>query len=344
MSLWMTAFVRTWRRGTSLALGVLLWSTGSGALHVVSGQGFVNFTQRDGHAVLKVIKRDIEKHYYDSTFHGIDLEAQFEEAREKIDSATSTSQVFAIIAQALLDLNDSHTAFWPPSRAARTEYGWQMRIIGDLCYVAAVQPGSDAEAKGLKVGEIIRSIGAWAPTRDNMSTLEYGYYTIWPQRGMRLLVGGLDGQERQLDVMAKIKEGRRLYDLVEGSDYWRLVDEARSESRLYRDRYHEIGEDVIIWKMPRWDMSPQKATKTMDKVRKFPALILDLRGNSGGYVSMLERLTGHFFDRDIKIADWSGRTEFKPSIAKTQGSACSTGSSSCSWTANRLRLRRSSRD
>ncbi len=45
-------------------------------------------------------------------------------------------------------------------------------------------------------------------------------------------------------------------------------------------------------------------------------MILDLRGNPGGYVKTLEQLTGRLFDRDVKIADLKERKSTKPSIAK----------------------------
>ena len=63
-----------------------------------------------------------------------------------------------IVAQLVLELNDSHTVFVPPGRISHVEYGWQMKAVGDDCYVSAVKPGSDAEAKGLKVGDRVVSI------------------------------------------------------------------------------------------------------------------------------------------------------------------------------------------
>ncbi len=48
-------------------------------------------------------------------------------------------------------------------------------------------------------------------------------------------------------------------------------------------------------------------------------LILDLRGNGGGYVATLEQLAGYFVDKDTKIADLKGRKEMKPLMAKFKG-------------------------
>ena len=76
------------------------------------------------------------------------LDAHLEAANGKLENATSLSHGLAIIAQALLDLDDSHTFFVPPSRTATVEYGWRLQMIGDTCYVVAVKPDSDAAAKG----------------------------------------------------------------------------------------------------------------------------------------------------------------------------------------------------
>ncbi len=289
----------------------------SGPLSPAYAQGFVNFSKTDGRGVLKVIKKDIEKNYYDPTFRGIDLEAHFRRVEEKINAATSTGQVFGIIAQALVDFDDSHIRFLPPSRTTRIEYGWQMRMIGDKCYVVAVKPGSDAEAKGLTVGNLILSIDGYEPTRENLWKIQYAYYTVRPQPGMRLAIQSIDGRQRQMDVMAKITQGQQVLRL-QSDDIWKLLREAESESRLNVHRYHDLAE-VMIWKMPQWDLGNRQVENMMDKVRKSNALVLDLRGNVGGAVSMLERFTGYFFEQDVKIADLKGRKKMKPMMAKTRG-------------------------
>src|ERR1044072_7445897 len=118
-------------------------------LSVIAWSQSIDLERERGRAMLGKIKIDIKKRYYDPNFHGIDLEKRFKEADEKMKAASSAGQIFGIIAQALVDFNDSHTCFIPPQRASRTEYGWQMQMVGDKCYVSAVKPGSDAEAKGL---------------------------------------------------------------------------------------------------------------------------------------------------------------------------------------------------
>lgn len=283
----------------------------------------VSSADRDrGRTMLRDMKEDIKKHYYDPSFHGVDLDARFKAAEEKMKTAATLGQVFGIIAQAMVDLNDSHTFFVPPSRITRTEYGWQMQMVGDRCFVSAVKPGSDAEAKGLKVGDEIVSVDNFGPTRDNFWKLQYLYYTLNPKPGVRVVAVSPDGKERQLDLMSSVRQMKQTLDLTlrdGGNDFFNIIREAANESRVNRHRYYEPGDEVFIWKMPQFDLSEAEVDEMMGKVRGHKALVLDLRGNSGGMVLTLQRLVGHFFDRDVKIADLKGRKEMKPMTAKTRG-------------------------
>lgn len=291
----------------------------SGVLAPAHAQSFGSYEREAGREMLRIIKSDIKKDYYDPNFHGIDLDKRFAEADEKIKKATSNGQVYGIIAQALLDFNDSHLNFAPPSRAASVDYGWEMKMIGDRCYVTAVKPKSDAEAKGLKVGDEVWSIDGFEPTRENLWKIRYSYYTLKPRPGMRLVVRKPGGQEQQIDVLAKIEAGQRFKDLTDITKLWERIIEAQDESRLHRHRFY-TQEDVVIWKMPGFNLIDEEDIDAeMARARKGKALILDLRGNGGGYVVMLKRLLGSVFDRDVKIGDMKYRKEVKPEMAKTRG-------------------------
>src|SRR5262245_16289386 len=132
------------------------WRLGATALTIVglsaagTAQTLSKLDRDRAHQMLTTIKGEIKKKYYDPSFRGIDLEARFKVSDEKLGSATSLGQAFAIIAQTLLDFDDSHTFFVPPNRTNRVAYGWQMQMVADDCFVVAVNPRSDAAAKGLK--------------------------------------------------------------------------------------------------------------------------------------------------------------------------------------------------
>ena len=310
------------RRGRALvALIVAACLLNLGLRGVARAQQPSNFERDRSLMILKNIKDEIKKNYYDPSFHGLDLDARFKTAEEKVKAATSLGQMYGVIAQAVLDLNDSHTTFYPPSRAARTNYGWRMQMVGDHCFVTAVQPGSDAEAKGLKPGDQVLSVMGFHPTRDNLWKMEYLFNTLRPQPGLQVEVVSPGGnQARTLDLMAKVKQGKRVLDLTSGSgmDLFDLIREAETEDHLNRHRYYEVGDDLFIWKMPQFDFLDDGGEEVMSKARKHKALIIDLRGNPGGYVKGLQALLGNFLDGNVKVADHKRRKETKPLMVKAR--------------------------
>ena len=114
----------------------------------LQAQSFGSLDRERGQEMLGMIKDEIKKNYYDPNFHGIDLDKRFKEAEGKVKQSNSLGQMFGVIAQVLIEFNDSHLFFLPPGRSYRTDYGYLMQMVGDKCYVMAVKPGSDAEAKG----------------------------------------------------------------------------------------------------------------------------------------------------------------------------------------------------
>jgi C-terminal processing protease CtpA/Prc len=287
-----------------------------GVLQPVDAQT-LSFQRDRSREILEIIKKDLQKNYYDPTFHGVNVESVFKEADELLKKAESHGQMYGIIARALLQLNDSHTFFIAPSRVARLDYGWTMQTIGDKCYIAAVQPGSDAARKGLRAGDLVLSINQMNPERTNLWMIQYLSF-LRPQSTTQFVVQSPNEPPRELMVQAKVTEGQKNVDLTDYNEAMKLIIEDEKDSRLRRHRYVEV-EDVLIWKMPAFDLKPEKVDDLIDKARKHRVLILDLRGNGGGLEDTLLRLIGNLFDHDIKVGDLSRRKEKKPLVAKTRG-------------------------
>lgn len=249
--------------------------------------------------MLQRLKADLEEHYYDPKYHGLDLDARFTAAREKLKQATSLGQALGIAAQTLLDLDDSHTFFLPPSRPGIVDYGWEMQAIGDKIYVMAVRPKSDAEKAGLKPGDLVISVENFKPVRKDLWKVYYYFYALSPRRGLHVVVQSPGGEPRELDVPAKVREGNVL-------DPFNLVDKQGPKQH----RFYKEG-DVAVWKMGSFNLDEPEVDGKIGGVDSSKTLIFDLRGNGGGLVLMLEQLVGHFFDRQVKIGDVKRRSEVK---------------------------------
>jgi C-terminal processing protease CtpA/Prc len=271
--------------------------------------------------MLHNLKDELKKKYFDPKFRGVNIDERFKAAEERLEQATSNGQLFGIIAQAMLSLNDSHTFFVPPQRTTRIDYGWRTQMVGDKCYITAVKPGTDAEAKGLKPGDILHVVDGYSPTRENFWLLNYLYNVLQPRPSLSVVVQGPGEQPRKVDFAASVRQGKKILDLTSGSglDFFDLVREGQERERITSHRFHEAGKEVLVWSMPQFDLSRDEVDKIMDRARNFKALIIDLRENSGGYEETVLRLVGNLFDRDVKIGDLKRRNETKPLVAKSRG-------------------------
>jgi C-terminal processing protease CtpA/Prc len=301
-------------------LGVLLAS--APALTLAQTPQLSSMDRERAQQMLKTTVDEVRKHYYDPKFHGIDLDKEYSEAKQRIEKVSTMSMAIANIANLLDALDDSHTFFLPPERPMRFEYGWQYQMVGERCFVTQVRPKSDADAKGLKPGDQLLAINGIVPTRDLTWKLQYMFGVLRPQTSLKLVLQSPGGQQRTLEVAAFMKETKRLTNISDpdGSEIWNLIHEIESDEHNGRTRYAELGEKLMVMKLAEFAFSPGEVGEMMAKVRKHQALILDLRGNPGGSVETLEYFAGNLFGKDTKIADLKGKKELKPSVAKTSNS------------------------
>lgn len=269
--------------------------------------------------MLQVIAGDVRKHYYDPKFHGVDFDAKVAEAKAKIEKETSFNMAVSHIAAALDTLDDSHTFLLPPQHAYHHDYGFKYQMVGDRCFITRVRPKSDAEAKGVKPGDELITINGVSVVRDDYWKVQYVFSVLRPRPGVRLVLRDPAGAQKQLDVAARIRETKRITDLTfeGGTDIWDVIREGETEEHLMRARYFGIADQVMVLKVPRFFFTIGEVESMIGKARKYPNLIVDLRGNPGGSVETLKYLVGGMFDKEIKIANRLGRKDTKPEVAKS---------------------------
>ncbi len=282
--------------------------------------------ERDRHkSMLKNIKNDIEKHYYDPDLRGIDIEKNYKEALEKLDQAASIGQMNGIIAQFMIDFDDSHLFFSPPGKVNKTDYGFEMRMVGDKCFVYSIDEKSDAAKKGLQIGDQIFAIEGYGPSRENFWKLNYLFYRLRPQLAVNLAVIKPDGKEIIYQVNAHVKSGKKIMDLT-GADINEYIRESEDAYRQSTKQYfYDAIDGVFVWKMPSFSLDPSKVDDIMNRAKKPQNMILDLRGNGGGRVDMVLRLIGNFFPEEIKVGDEKERKKTKEVLAKSRGNNSYTG-------------------
>lgn len=281
----------------------------AGGIRQVPVQSTPRVNRENGLSILYNIKKSIETDYYDKTYQGIDLDAKFDAAAERIKKLDANWQIYRVIGQLIMDFNDSHTKFYPPQRVKRVEYGFSLQMIAKTCYVVDVKKGSDAEAKGLKVGDVVVGVGNFTPTRKDLWKINYLLYEIDPQDVLTLSVLGPDNAVSAIEIKAAFRS-------VE--EQTREALKRRKEKLDDPFKCQAINAETVACKLRTFSVGSGVIDKMMKEASKYKNLVLDLRGNRGGYVKTEQYLTGYFFDHDVKIGDFITRSKNEERFAKSQ--------------------------
>ena len=289
------------RKGLHLSLSAILPFCLSAILAAQQPGPALSKTDRDILTLmLRQIHEDVVKHYYDAGFHGVDLEASVRQAGQRLQTAATADDALATLADLLIQLDDSHTTFLPPNRRLRVNYGWQMAMVGGTPLVIAVDPGTDAAAKGIAPGDRVLMLNGLEPSRANLWRLAYFYRFIRPAALQRISLLTPGGAARTIEVRSRT-ESRR-------NEFEDLVYNARDVSEA-------VGADTLVWRMSVF-ANRERVEAMIGKARGYKTLILDLRGNGGGAVAALRALVSGCFDREVLVATVRHRDKTEREVAK----------------------------
>jgi len=246
-----------------------------------------------GLRMLEEMKQILEEDYYDPKYRGMNLKVRFQAAKDRIKTLNYNWQIYRVLAQVLLDLNDSHTGLILPPRTDHFQYGFTTQMIGDECIVVSIKKNSDAEEKGLRVGDQVLSIGRFVPTREHLWKIMYLIYKYDPAKTVDLRIRNLAGAEAQMTVAAETMTER---------EYKEKQKKRKDDEREKPFKCQDINPELIACKLYTFSIETDQIDKMMKAVGNRAKLILDLRGNRGGRVKTEVHLTSYLFDHDVKMA------------------------------------------
>lgn len=102
--------------------------------------------------ILNLVARDVRENFYDANLKGLDWNALTDQARDRIRNATEAGQMSGAISALVYSLHDSHTAFIPPKRKFRAEYGFAAKPVGNNILVYKIKKDGPAAKAGLQLG------------------------------------------------------------------------------------------------------------------------------------------------------------------------------------------------
>jgi C-terminal processing protease CtpA/Prc len=275
-----------------------------------------------GKEILQILKNDIKTYYYNSDLNGVNLDEHFKKGSEEVERAVSFSHIQGIISQTLIEF-DRSIIFYPPPSTIDVDFGVFLRMIGDRCYVVAVKPSSDAEAKGAKPGVEIVSINEKRPTRQNFDIMMRYYDVITSNNNMVVVAKLPDEKEvRPFDIKGRVIKSKRVLTI---EDLINNVSRLDFYIKYKPYRFKQVNNTAIL-NLSGFYLSPNEIGNVFkNHINGSSNLILDLRGNVGiGYSAFekpdkIEKLAGFFFENAVKIGVLKGRKEEKIIQSKPQG-------------------------
>lgn len=256
----------------------------------------------------EIVWTTIRDTYFDPAFGGLDWTEVYDRYRSLILDAEDTEEFYWLLNLMIFELDRSHGAVIPPGDEglflpgvyASGSAGIDLRRLDDDVTVVSVQPGSPADVAGLRPGFLIESIDHVPVRKIIEGALEHST-PPFNERGQaqtvdNALLGRVYGtagttvtltyqdEHGEAHTVQLIREARgRISTRIQGMPPAYLEFESRwlSEDIGYV-RFNTFHIDVV----------PDFA-RAIESMRDAHGVIIDLRGNPGGYLDALLEVAGH---------------------------------------------------
>ena len=252
-------------------------------------------TMEERERIFTEVWQRINDNYLYADFNGVDWKALRSTFASKIEAAQSNEQFYAAITEMVAELNDQHSRFGPPAATvsedaivsgheATVGIGVLAAPTNDGAFIQVVFPNSPAEQAGLRPRDRIITVDGrpYQPLDDNMQ--------------------GPEGSTVRLTV---VSPGDKPRDVV--------LPRKKVEARIAPYSRRLPGNIGYVWISTLWvnDTDEQVSGALTELVAAGPlkGMILDLRGNPGGWAHVLSGILSHFvrgqvgtfFDRNNNV-------------------------------------------
>jgi carboxyl-terminal processing protease len=281
------SFARRYSIFAVLILGLAFSMATSGTSHSLS--------PKDREAVFEKVWIDIDEHYYDPEFGGVNWREIHQRYLPLVQAAKDDKDFYSIVDRMTAELHDAHTRFSSPEQWANRKkhrgvsIGFRPGYVEGKVVVLDVFPDSKAAHAGIEPGMIVTALDG-QPIADRLAEAAK---EVLPSSSERVT---------QLRVLSTVFAAP--IETPFAASFQR-ADGSVFEAKFAREIL-STAPRVTARKLPsgfgymRFDeFSPSlvKDFKTaLQKLRTTPGLILDLRRNRGGVGATLGAMAAMFFD------------------------------------------------
>ena len=246
--------------------------------------------------VFEKVWKDIDEHYYDPEFGGVNWQEVHQRYLPLVEGAKSDSAFYSILDRMTAELHDAHTRFSSPQQWENRKkhqgvsVGFRAGYVEGKVVVLDVFPDSNAARAGIQPGMIVTALDG-RPIADRLaeSTKEVLASSTDRVTKLRILGNAFAGPietpfaatlERANGDVLEVKYARQTL-----STEPRVVA-TRLSSGFGYIRFDEFHPSLV-----------KDFRKAVTNLRTAPGLILDLRRNRGGVGATLEAMARIFFDK-----------------------------------------------
>lgn len=257
--------------------------------------------------IFEKVWREIRDHYYDPAYNGVNWNEIHEEYSPLVTATKTDNEFYALMSQMTGELHDAHTRFNSPEqwrnykRQQRVSAGFSVDDVDRRTVVTSVRPDSSAAWAGIEPGMVVVRVDGRA-IEERIAEIEKSRPPSSSERATRMFIYGRVFGGPPESVM---KVGLQRAD---GSEF---------EATVTRQIY-SVAPDLVTDVLPsghgyiRFDGFQPKITKefkqALERFRNSPGIVIDLRRNGGGDLSVLLPIAGYFFGKRTLFAKDSTRS------------------------------------
>ncbi|MGB2669215.1 MAG: S41 family peptidase, partial [Candidatus Acidiferrum sp.] len=270
-----------------------------------------DLTPKDREQVFEKVWKDVDEHYYDPEFGGVNWQGIHERYLPLVEAAKDDKDFYSIVDRMTAELHDAHTRFSSPEQWKNHErhqgvsIGFRPGYVEGKVVVLDVFPESNAARAGIEAGMIVTALDG-QPIADRLAAAAKTVLPSSTERVTKLRIlsnvftAPLDTPfaatlQRADGSVFEVRFARQVLSNVP------QVTSSKLPSGFGYIRFDEFQPALV-----------KDFKKALQNLRATPGLILDLRWNRGGVGATLEAMAGFFFDN---------KTLFEKRMSKKEVSA-----------------------
>ncbi len=265
------------------------------AFAMASGGASHSLSPKDRTEVFEKVWKDIDEHYYDPEFGGVNWQEIHQRYLPLVRAAKDDKDVYSILDRMTAELHDAHTRFSSPEQWANRKkhqgvsIGFRAGYVEGKVVVLDVFPDSNAAHAGVEPGMIVTALDG-GPIADRLEQAAQNVLPSSTERITRLrILGNLLAGPLEAPFTASLQR-------ADGSALEvKLARQILSTAPRVTSQKLSAGFGYI--RFDEFHPSLLKDFKAaVGNLRTTPGLILDLRRNRGGVGATLEAMAALFLD------------------------------------------------